>query len=157
MIIFRLLIFLPYFFIPLILAIFYKRKNLIKSWVTYLVTGIAITLYPFLLLWIDNRDKVDTNGKYIEIKCLLPEFSLVFGHVFVLMPICLIIQFVFNRIIKAKKSLNTLNQASWNGVVTPNKNAQAFTRTFFIWKGNAILVIKILIRNSMTALIPILS
>jgi hypothetical protein len=93
MYIMRIIIFFPYLLLPLLLAVLYKKKNLIKNWATYIITGISIALYPLVLLWIDSIGKVKNP------RCLLPEFSLVVGNLILMVPICLIIQFIFNRVI----------------------------------------------------------
>ena len=91
------LLILPYIIIPLLLAYSYKRWKLIPQWFTYLLTAFLIFLYPLLLFWIDRT----VNNR--AVKCLNPEFAVFAGNVIIMIPICLFLQFIFNKLIKTER------------------------------------------------------
>ncbi|MCF6132471.1 hypothetical protein [Flavobacterium wongokense] len=89
-----ILILFPYIAVPLLLAYSYKRWNLVGQWLTYLITAFLIFLYPLLLFWIDRT--IHTR----PVKCLNPEFAVFAGNLIIMVPVCLLLQFIFNKIIK---------------------------------------------------------
>ena len=90
------LLLLPYILIPLLLAYAYKRGQLIAGWITFMLTALLILLYPLLLFWIDHT----INNR--PVKCMNPEFVVFAGNLIVMVPFCLLLQFLFNKIIKTK-------------------------------------------------------
>lgn len=90
-----ILILSPYILIPLFLAYSYKKWNIKDRLSTYFLTAILIFFYPLFIFWI-NRSIDDTS-----VKCLNPEFAAFFGNLIIMVPACLIIQFIFNKIFKS--------------------------------------------------------
>lgn len=89
-----LLLLLPYFIIPSAVAYFSKSKNLFAVSTTYVLTAFLIFCYPFLFFWIDHI----LNPRIV--KCLNPEFAVVAFNSIVMIPVSLLLQFIFNKLIK---------------------------------------------------------
>lgn len=89
-------LFLPYLLIPLFLVYLAKRRALFHVSFTYLLTSLLVFLYPFLLFWIDSFLNPRT------VKCFNPEFAVIMGNTIVMIPICLLLQFILNKLIKNK-------------------------------------------------------
>ena len=91
-----ILLFLPYLLIPLFLVYLAKKQTLFHIGFTYLLTSLIVFLYPFLVFWIDGLLNPRT------VKCFNPEFAIIMGNTIVMIPVCLLIQFIFNTLIKTK-------------------------------------------------------
>lgn len=91
-----ILLFLPYLLIPLFLVYLAKKQTLFHIGFTYLLTSLIVFLYPFLVFWIDGLLNPRT------VKCFNPEFAIIMGNTIVMTPVCLLIQFIFNTLIKTK-------------------------------------------------------
>jgi len=89
-------LFLPHLLIPLFLVYLTKRRALFHVSFTYLLTSLLVFLYPFLLFWIDGLLNPRT------VKCFNPEFAVIMGNTIVMIPICLLLQFILNKLIKTK-------------------------------------------------------
>jgi glycopeptide antibiotics resistance protein len=87
----------PYILIPLLLAYYSKRWKVMARWTTYLLTAFLIFLYPLLLFWID---RTRSNR---PVKCLNPEFAVFAGNLIIMVPVGLLLQFLFNRVIKTDR------------------------------------------------------
>lgn len=92
-----LLILLPYLLVPILAAFFCKRRKLIPAWLSYVLTAILITLYPFLLFWIDQL------LSQREVKCLNPEFAVLMWNLVFMVPTSLVLQFIFNNVLSTGK------------------------------------------------------
>jgi hypothetical protein len=92
------LIFTPYILIPLLLALFFSKG----SWksLSYLISGIIILIYPFVLFWIDDYLNPPPPGP----RCGNMQMSFLIGNTIVFLPIALMLQFVFNYIFCIGKS-----------------------------------------------------
>lgn len=91
-----ILLFLPYSLIPLFLVYLAKRRGLFPIGFTYLITSFLIFLYPFLLFCIDRI----VNQR--NIKCFNTEFAVIMGNTIIMIPFCLLLQFILNKLIKIK-------------------------------------------------------
>lgn len=75
------------------MAWLYKRKHIINKIFTFIITGISVFFYPYLLLWIRNCFNPG------ELECMNGEvYSIIFNTIFLIPAACLI-QFLFNRIL----------------------------------------------------------
>ena len=91
-----ILIFLPYFLVP-----YFFTKQLINNTkllpLSFVLTFFTISIYPIFVLWIDRIINPRPPG------CVNPEFSLIIGNFFIMVPISLIIQyFILKRLMKKK-------------------------------------------------------
>jgi hypothetical protein len=94
-----ILVFAPYIFVPLFIAILFQKLKLSKKGLTFLLTFLLIFIYPYLLFWIDSFVNPPINPK-----CATPQTAFLIGNTFVFLPISLIIQFVLNKaILKIEK------------------------------------------------------
>ena len=93
-----ILLFLPYFLIPLFLVYLAKRRALFHIGFTYLLAPFLVFLYPFLLFWIDGLLNPRT------VKCFNPEFAIIIGNTIVMVPICLLLQFILNKLVKTNSN-----------------------------------------------------
>ena len=88
------LIFIPYILIPFILTLIFKKTESKKIGWSYVVTGLLIVLYPFVIFWID-----DLLNPPVDIpRCGNPQMGFLFGSLVVLFPISMILQLIFNKI-----------------------------------------------------------
>ena len=104
-----LLIFLPYILVPLLIALLFKllKVSTTFTWLTFLLTVIIIFFYPNILFRIDNYLHPQIKDTP---KCLMPELGLVVGNLFILLPLSIGLQTLFNYmfgiIYKGKKTEN---------------------------------------------------
>ena len=88
------LLFAPYVLIPLILTLVWKWLNFKRTDWIYPFTVLIIFFYPFFVFWIDDL----INPPHPEPRCGNPQIGFFFGSMIILLPISLILQFVFNKI-----------------------------------------------------------
>lgn len=95
-----ILVFTPYILVPLLMTLLFRRFS--PSWkgLTYLITAIIIFSYPFGLFWLDDYLNPPPPGP----RCGNPQMSFLFGNIIILLPIALLLQFVFNKILLTKKN-----------------------------------------------------
>ncbi len=99
--------FSPYIFIPLFVALFFKKLRITQiSW-TYTATTLLVIFYPFLFFGINDLLNPPPPG----FRCGMPEAGFFVGSLIILWPISLIIQLVFNRIfLSYKKSADDFDK-----------------------------------------------
>ena len=88
-----LLIFTPYICIPLLMSLIFRKLKITPKALTYVLTGLIIFFYPFVLLRLDEYFNPPPPGP----RCGLPEAALLFCNTLFLLPITLFLQFMFNR------------------------------------------------------------
>ena len=102
-IIMLLLLLLPYILVPLILVIIFKNAKIQWKLFSYFLDLVIIFLYPFFLFWLD-----DLGNENIEnVKCILPEYSVILFNSAIMIPITLIILRVFYSIFSRNKAIKT--------------------------------------------------
>lgn len=88
-----LLVCFPYFFIPLLVALVFKKRNRAK-YLTFLVTALLLIPYPWLVLSLENFLNPPPPGP----RCGMSDLGLILGAFIFLLPLALLLQFIFNRI-----------------------------------------------------------
>ncbi len=94
-----ILIFTPYILIPLIVTLLFRRFTHSSKSLTYTLTGLIIFFYPFGLFWIENYLNPPSGPR-----CGNPQFFFFVGHLIILLPISLLIQYIFNVMLLTNKS-----------------------------------------------------
>jgi hypothetical protein len=89
------LLFLPYFLVPLLLTLLFNRFQWAWKGLTFLITTLIIFFYPFVLFWIDNYFYPPST----ETVCYTPQMGFIIGNAIILLPISLLMQFVFNAML----------------------------------------------------------
>lgn len=94
------LLFAPYVLIPLILTLIWKRLNFKRTDWIYTFIVLLIFFYPIVVFWIDDLINPPPPGP----RCGMPEMGFFIGSLIILLPISLILQFVFNKIFLTNKN-----------------------------------------------------
>ena len=97
------LIFAPYVLIPLMLTLIWKRLNFKRTDWTYPFTVLLIFFYPYVVFRIDDLINPPLPGP----RCLMPEMGFFIRNLFILLPVSLALQFVFNKIFLTNKNKPT--------------------------------------------------
>ena len=95
-----ILVFTPYILVPLIVTLLFRRFRFSWKGLTYLITASIIFFFPFGLFWLDDY----LNPSPAEPRCGNPQMGFVFGNIFILLPIALLLQFLFNKALLTGKS-----------------------------------------------------
>jgi hypothetical protein len=89
-----ILIFVPYILVPLILALFSKKFNLKNREWTYIISGIIILIYPFVLFWFDDLLNPPPQGP----RCGNPQIGFFLGNIVLFFLMSLLLQLIFNKL-----------------------------------------------------------
>jgi hypothetical protein len=88
-----MMVFSAYFLVPFFMTFLFRQFNIKSKGLTYLITGLLILIYPFVLFWV--RDLI--NPTISSPRCANPEVAFIFGNTIFFLPITLFIQYLFNR------------------------------------------------------------
>jgi cellulose synthase/poly-beta-1,6-N-acetylglucosamine synthase-like glycosyltransferase len=94
-----ILILTPYILIPLIITLFFKRFNYSDKSLIYILTGSIIFLYPFAFFWVE--DYLNPPSGF---RCGNPRFAFLVVNLIILLPITLLIQYIFNTMMLTNES-----------------------------------------------------
>ncbi|UCJ09011.1 hypothetical protein KTO58_07465 [Chitinophaga pendula] len=75
------------------MALAFKKRNRAK-YLPFLVTTLILIPYPWLILLLENYFNPPPPGP----RCGMPELGLILGAFIFLLPLALLLQFIFNRI-----------------------------------------------------------
>ena len=107
-----ILIFAPYILVPLIVTLLFRQLK--SSWksLTFVLTAFVIFFYPFGLFWLDDYLNPPPPGP----RCGNPQMGFLIGNVIILLPIALLLQFVFNKFLltSRKKSVEVADSTKEN-------------------------------------------
>lgn len=92
-------IFTPYILIPFIVALLFRRFNHLSKSLTYVLTAFIIFFYPFGFFWVDDYFNPPSG-----FRCGNPRFFFFLANTIIHLPITLLIQYIFNRILLTKKA-----------------------------------------------------
>jgi hypothetical protein len=98
-----ILVFAPYLLVPLALTLIFRKFKVSQSGWTYLLTVFILFFYPFGLFWLSDFMNPPPPGP----KCVSPQVGFLMGNIIILLPISLILQFVFNKIFLISKNKST--------------------------------------------------
>ncbi len=98
------LLFAPYVLIPLMLTLIWKWLKIKRTNWIYPFTVLLIFFYPFVVFWIDNLINPPPPGP----RCGMPVMGFFIGSLIILLPVSLILQFVFNKIILTSKNKSSI-------------------------------------------------
>ena len=88
------LIFVPYILVPLILVLIFKKFKLKNREWTYIISGIIILIYPFVLFWFDDLLNPPHQGP----RCGNPQMGFLLSNLVLFFPISLLLQLIFNKL-----------------------------------------------------------
>lgn len=90
-----ILLFAPYILIPFILSLVSKYVKSTLHFFTYILTLIIIISYPFLLYSMEDYLQLPRSGPGED----SIQLNFLICNMFIFLPIALILQYVFNRVI----------------------------------------------------------
>jgi hypothetical protein len=96
-----LLIFLPYFLVPLGITLLFRRYNTFNRRNTFIVSASVLALYPFCLITILNNLNPPSPNNYY---CGIGNSVLVLVNLFFCLPTSVLMQLIFNYLLLNKKS-----------------------------------------------------
>ena len=95
-----ILVFTPYILVPLLWTLFFRRFRLSSKGLTYLITASIIFFYPFGLFWLDDY----LNPPPAGLRCGNPQMDFLIGNLIILLPISLLLQLIFNKMLLTSKN-----------------------------------------------------
>lgn len=90
-----ILIFAPYLMVPLMVTLLFRWLKITWKEQTFVLTALLIFFYPFGLFWIEDYLNPPSPGP----RCGNPQMGFVFGNLFIFLPIALLGQYYFNRLL----------------------------------------------------------
>jgi hypothetical protein len=91
-----ILIFLPYFIVPLLITLFFKWFLPSWKWFAFFPTAIIIYYYPLGLFWFENYLNPPSSDLG---RCFNPEAAFFFINITLFLPLSLIVQLVFIHVL----------------------------------------------------------
>lgn len=93
-----LLLFGPYFLLPLVIRLFFRRKKSLHKVIPYLITGFTLFIYPIVFTYVKEQNP--PPGDYV--RCCTMDFAVLICCLIFFLPISLGLQVLFNYLIKDK-------------------------------------------------------
>lgn len=90
-----IVLFGPYFLLPLVVRLFSRRVKQLYKFTPYLITGSILFIYPIIFTYVKEQ-----NAPPDEIHCGTMDFAVLIGCIIFFLPISLGLQALFNYLIK---------------------------------------------------------
>lgn len=90
-----ILLLLPYIFTPLLITLLFKWLGFSWKWLTFVLSGSLIFIYPFGMFWLDDYLNPPAPGW----RCGNPQMGFFLGNIIIGLPISLVMQYIFNKLL----------------------------------------------------------
>ena len=93
------LVFAPYILVPLCIAFIFNKFKIKKTGWTYVISGLIILIYPFVLFWMEDL----LNPPLPGIRCGNAQMGFLIGSLIMFLPVSELLKFILNKLFLNQK------------------------------------------------------